>query len=164
MIGLHSILKHTPRPLPQPLQQTITFIYHVGTSPDGLDQNLPRVKDSDQPRIVVYEWRRLCERAFITAPYFSSAEEYASVFSPSPFWRWAEATYSAEEQRVWFGHTGGSPSSSFPIFSQAKREKNSLTRATEEPLDSGNDAALHLSHRGVASHRVSVCFAWENHL
>lgn len=60
---------------------------------------------------------------------------------------------------MWFGHTGGSPSSSFPIFSRAKGEKNSLTRATEEPLDSGNDAALRLGHRAVAPHRVSVCLA-----
>lgn len=39
----------------------------------------------------------------------------------------------------------------FPIFSRAKGETNSLTRATEEPLDSGNDAAHRVSRRAVAS-------------
>lgn len=49
------------------------------------------------------------------------------------------------------------------LFSAGRKErKNSLTRATEEPLDSGNQAALHRGHRAVDSHRVSVFFAYEN--
>lgn len=65
---------------------------------------------------------------------------------------------------MWFGHTGGSPSS-FSNFQPGEKErKNSLTRATEEPLDSGNDAAHRLGHRAVALRRVSVFFACESSL
>lgn len=75
------------------------------------------------------------------APYFSSAVEYITVFSPSPFWRSvarAEATSLADEQRVWFGLLRVVHLAALFQFSAKRKEKKSLTRTTEEPLDSGN--------------------------
>lgn len=51
LIGPHSTVKRTPRPL---YRKTITSLHHVGTSWDRLDQNRPRVKGSNQPRIAFY--------------------------------------------------------------------------------------------------------------
>lgn len=59
--------------------------------------------------------------------FFSSAAEYATVFSPSPFWRSSARGGSdilgGGAAGVVRTRTGGSPSSPFPVFSRAKGEK-----------------------------------------
>lgn len=45
----------------------------------------------------------------------------------------------ADEQRVWFGLLRVVHLAALFLFSAKRKEKNFLTRTTEEPLDSGND-------------------------
>lgn len=152
-------MEHAPRPLYQPLQQTITSIYH---SSGTFTLNTRKLLNTRISQLVcVLSDCIIEERLLIRRPTFQARRNMAVIFSPFfailTVCRTAEATYSAEEQRVWYGHTGGSPSCSCPIFTRVKRDTKIPEKNTGEPLDSGNDVVRLLCH--LTSRRDSVCFA-----
>lgn len=91
---------------------------------------------------------------------FSSAAEYS--FLPSPSWRsivQAEATSSAEQQRVWFGLGRVVHLAVLLLFSATRKENFRLTKTTEDPLDSGKRLAVYCRHRVGHLRCANLCFS-----